>query len=88
LKKLRIYKNGEGQFSFYNGENCSPIDIEYDENGQCKICGLPVYEASFGGIDVCPWCDMGLFRNGKKWDVFPNSFNSEKFKNAAKANVE
>jgi hypothetical protein len=33
----------------------------------CRICGLPVVAASFGGRDVCPWCDMGMFRDGTRW---------------------
>lgn len=36
--------------------------IEYDPNAPCRMCGLPVIEASAGGTDVCPWCDMGVTR--------------------------
>jgi len=43
------------------------IVVEYDSNAPCRICGLPVIEASMGGTDVCPWCDIGCDRDGKKW---------------------
>lgn len=43
------------------------VVIEYDENAPCRICGLPVCEASMGGTDVCPWCDCGNNRDGTKW---------------------
>ena len=38
------------------------ISIEYDETLPCRLCGLPVVEASMGGTDVCPWCDLGTCR--------------------------
>ncbi len=38
------------------------ITVEYDETAPCRICGEPVYEASMGGTDVCPWCDVGNCR--------------------------
>lgn len=37
-------------------------DFEYDETAPCRICKKPVVEASVGGTDVCPWCDMGKER--------------------------
>ncbi len=40
------------------------IEVEYDENAPCRICGLPVEHASMGGTDVCPWCDCGRYRDG------------------------
>ena len=43
--------------------------VEYDCNASCRMCGLPVVEASVGGTDVCPWCDMGCDRNGRKWTM-------------------
>ena len=41
--------------------------IDYDENAPCVQCGLPVIEASVGGTAVCPWCDMGIYRDGCHW---------------------
>jgi uncharacterized Zn finger protein (UPF0148 family) len=43
------------------------VEVSYDENAPCRICGLPVVEASVGGTDVCPWCDRGVHRDGRKW---------------------
>jgi hypothetical protein len=45
------------------------LEVEYDETNPCRICGLPVMEASMGGIDVCPWCDCGNYRDGEKWTL-------------------
>ncbi len=38
------------------------VEVEYDENAPCTICGEPVVEASMGGTAVCPWCDCGNCR--------------------------
>ena len=49
------------------------VVVEYDETAPCRICNLPVTEASMGGTDMCPWCDMGVYRNGEQWaarDIF------------------
>lgn len=43
----------------------SKLAIEYDETAPCRICGYPVIDASMGGTDVCPWCDMGKERPDK-----------------------
>ena len=40
----------------------SEVEVEYDENAPCRICGEPVWEASTSGTDVCPWCDCGNCR--------------------------
>ena len=45
------------------------IEVEYDENAPCRICGYPVKDASMGGTDVCLWCDMGIERPEKKTKV-------------------
>lgn len=39
----------------------------FDEKAPCRICGLPVENASMGGNDICPSCDCGYYRNGEKW---------------------
>jgi rubrerythrin len=44
----------------------SALEIEYDETAPCRICGLPVIDASMGGTDVCPYCDMGKERPDKR----------------------
>ena len=36
--------------------------VKYDENAPCRICGLPVGNASMGGTDICPACDCGYIR--------------------------
>jgi len=33
----------------------------------CRVCGLPVVAPSMGGADMCPWCDMGIWRDGREW---------------------
>ena len=58
----------------------SKKSFEYDEEAPCKICDLPVVEASMGGTTICPWCDCGIYRDGVKWE----SMNSEKIKRNAK----
>jgi len=42
----------------------SKLIVDYDEAAPCRMCGLPVIEASVGGTDVCPWCDVGVYRDG------------------------
>jgi len=44
-------------------------EVEYDETAPCRVCGLPVVDASMGGTDICPWCDCGVFRNGDKFTL-------------------
>ena len=41
--------------------------VEYDETAPCWMCGEPVGEASMGGTVVCPSCDCGVTRDGRKW---------------------
>jgi len=43
------------------------VEVAYNANGLCRICHLPVVEASMGGTNVCPWCDCGVHRDGRKW---------------------
>lgn len=38
----------------------------YDETLPCIVCGNPVINASMGGPRVCPSCDIGRSRDGKK----------------------
>ena len=54
----------------------SKKSFEYDEEAPCKICDLPVVEASMGGTTICPWCDCGVYRDGVRWE----SMDSEKIK--------
>jgi len=46
----------------YNLINGKTIEVEYDENASCIICGEPVIDASMGGTVICPWCDVGKCR--------------------------
>lgn len=43
------------------------LEVEYDPDAPCRICGKPVVEASVGGTDVCPYCDAGIHRDGRRW---------------------
>lgn len=51
----------------YTGADGKPIVVDYDDEAPCRICGKPVFEASMGGTDVCPWCDCGNHRDGTPW---------------------
>lgn len=36
----------------------------------CRCCGLAMAGGpSMGGVDLCSWCDMGVSRDGVKWDL-------------------
>ena len=48
----------------YNTRGGGTLTVEYDENAPCRFCGKPLGEASMGGTDVCPWCDIGENRDG------------------------
>jgi len=43
--------------------------IPYDETAPCSVCGNPVVTASMNGPTVCPSCDIGVWRNGSKFDI-------------------
>ena len=47
---------------------CGGPLIEFDADAPCSLCGLPVESASMGGTAICPSCDCGQFRNGRKWE--------------------
>lgn len=53
----------------YTVRGGAKVEVEYDENAPCVSCGLPVVSASMGGTRLCPWCDMGIYRDGEKWDM-------------------
>ena len=44
-------------------------EVEYDPDAPCWMCGQPVVEASMGGTVVCPWCDCGMTRDGRRWTL-------------------
>lgn len=54
--------------------------VEYDENAPCWMCGEPVVEASMGGTVICPWCDCGYHRDGRKWSFRDLVRASERYK--------
>jgi hypothetical protein len=56
------------------------LEVEYDENAPCKCCGLPVENASMSGTDVCPTCDIGIYRDGTPWETM----NMDKVKEKAR----
>ncbi len=36
----------------------------------CVMCGDPMYGGpSMGGDRICGWCDCGIDRDGRKWDM-------------------
>lgn len=43
------------------------MDIFENRQTPCRICGQPVGMLSYGGPDVCAWCDSGVNRDGTKW---------------------
>jgi len=49
----------KAKYTLMSGE---VIEVEYDENAPCIMCGEPVVSASVGGTVICPWCDMGKCR--------------------------
>jgi len=46
----------------YKKPDGTDLEIEYDENAPCIICGEPVIAASMGGTVICPGCDCGKCR--------------------------
>ena len=55
----------------------SDIHVTYDPEAPCIACGLPVFEASVGGTMLCPWCDMGVTRDGRRQDLYPRAATVE-----------
>lgn len=51
----------------YTGLDGEKFTVTYDERAPCIVCNLPVVMASMGGTAVCPWCDVGVTRDGRKW---------------------
>lgn len=49
----------------YNLVGGGEITIPYDPNAPCRCCGQPVLNASMGGTDLCPTCDLGYRRSPK-----------------------
>jgi hypothetical protein len=41
----------------------------FDETAPCCVCGNPILDVSMGGLDICPHCDCGRDRQGKKYDI-------------------
>lgn len=33
----------------------------------CKFCNLPTFGPSYGGDDVCSFCDCGYHRDGRRF---------------------
>jgi hypothetical protein len=51
----------------YKRPDGTDLTVEYDPAAPCRVCGLPVCEASMSGTDVCQWCDDGINRDGTPW---------------------
>jgi len=45
------------------------IRFLFDETAPCCVCGNPVLDVSMGGTDICPHCDCGYDRTGKRYDI-------------------
>jgi hypothetical protein len=86
MKTLKLYQDEKGTLHICNNDKkeYELIEIEYDETAPCKICGLPVDNASMSGTDICPSCDCGCFRNGEKWTVYPDKYHLTRFRIIAK----
>ena len=52
IEKKAVYRQSDG----------SPLEVVYDPGAPCRVCRAPVVEASVGGTDVCPSCDVGRHR--------------------------
>lgn len=46
----------------YKRSDGSTINIEYDPDAPCNICGEPIRRLSTAGPNICPWCDIGQCR--------------------------
>lgn len=55
------------------------VAVEYDETAPCWCCGEPVGEASMAGTVVCPACDCGYHRDGRKWTFAEAAAASARF---------
>jgi hypothetical protein len=73
VKTLILWRDPTSQWTsiIETGRYTERVVIEYDETAPCRLCGLPVGEASMGGTDVCPPCDCGVFRDGERWVETP-----------------
>lgn len=45
------------------------IRFLFDETAPCCVCGNPVLDVSMGGTSICPHCDCGYDRTGKRYDI-------------------
>jgi hypothetical protein len=55
-----IVKTDSGQeFPFY-----------YDPRAPCSVCGNPVINLSMNGSTICPGCDCGIDRSGRRPELF------------------
>jgi hypothetical protein len=70
----------------YHDNHGTPVVVVYDETQPCRVCGLPVTEASMGGTDLCQWCDLGKYRNGEPWgsEVLFGKSGQERIKTKAR----
>jgi thioredoxin 1 len=39
----------------------------FDGSQSCDICDLRMYAGEVGALLVCPWCALGVYRDGSKW---------------------
>lgn len=62
MKTLVMYRSKDGSLGVYAGPDRERIEVEYDDTAPCVACREPVVEASMGGTDLCPWCDVGNCR--------------------------
>lgn len=45
------------------------IRFLFDETAPCCVCGNPILDVSMGGTSICPHCDCGYDRQGKRYEL-------------------
>ena len=60
----------EASYRMFDGRR---LIVSYDPAAPCRRCGEPVMDASVGGTDICPWCDMGVYRDWRPRAHWPKA---------------
>lgn len=77
MKTLRAVKTTKT--ATYNLADGSLLEVEYDPEDPCWMCGEAVVTASTSGTVVCPWCDMGKARDGRSWTAAESLAAQQRF---------
>lgn len=54
------------QATFAEAQGTPTQRISQASLADCRVCGLPVGRGSLGGPDICPTCDIGVYRDGSE----------------------